>query len=244
MKGDGSGSLLPQSRPLISYCYTRTEKDVVSVTAAGGQLYCASPKGITDEFFNFPIYRPSQNHLRIMSVCSSHQAIVFTEMNTRNNDVSVKLLSRSTWLLVWEEPTVLTTFQRANNSVVRVAVFEIMIAAIDPLKRELMTFNTTNHQKIVFPLNWMGKPNGIHMLSADSILVADHNHHTITKLNLHTDGSTEVLWTCEDITKPSGICTDKSGLIYAASYTKNMVYILSSNGELIASIIVAFLLLN
>ena len=230
MKGDGSGSSQPRSRPLISYCYTRVEKDFISVTAAGGQLYCASPKGITDEFFNCPIYRPSQNHLRIMSVCSTHQAIVFTEMNTRNNDISVKLLSRSTWLLVWEQPTILTAFQRADNSVVRVAVFGNMITAIDPLKRELMTFNTTNQQKVVFPLNWMGKPNGIHMLSADSILVADHNHHTITKLNLHTDGSTEVLWTCEDITKPSGICTDKSGLIYAASYTKNMVYILSSNG--------------
>ena len=204
--------------------WCNAEKDVVSVTAAGGQLYCASPKGITDEFCNCPIYRPSQNHLRIMSVCSTHRAIVFTELNTRNNDISVKILSRSTCMSVWEEPTVLTTFQRVDNSVVLVAVFENMIAAIDPLKRELMTFNTTNHQKVVFPLNRMGKPNGIHMLSADTILVADHNYHTVTKLNLHTDGSTEALWSCEDIAKPSGICTDKSGLIYVASYTKNIYY--------------------
>ena len=139
-------------------------------------------------------------------------------------------LNERGWRMTPQRETILTTFQRADNSVVRVAVFGNMITAIDPLKRELMTFNTINHQKVDFPLNWMGKPNGIHMLSADSILVADHNYHTVTKLNLHTDGSTEVLWTCEDITKPSGICTDKSGLIYVSSYTKNMVYILSSNG--------------
>lgn len=218
---------------MITHSHTLPQGNLVSVAAISGQFYCASTRGLLDSLFNCPIYQTAEISTKIMSVASeTERDLVVLELDTKKNEISVKLFNRAAWLLVWEDPSVFATYERAQKSAAHIDVFQSKLVTVDPQQKLLITLDFYNDHKENYALNGMKQPYGVHMLSEDLILLSDHQGHTVSKLTLYPGGHYDVVWTCEDIVQPSGICRDVHGRIYVASYTKNMVYILSPNGEL------------
>lgn len=215
--------------PLIAYSHTDDQSDLLSVTAIGGQFYCSSSEDLSDSLFDCTIYTTKTKIVSVASVTERNLAVL--ELGANKNEVCVKLLTRAAWIHSWEESPVLQRFDRGDKSAAHIDILGDLIVSVDPQKKLLIVINYTTNKRETYAVDMMKKPYGVNMLSETLILLSDHHSHTVTKLKLQPGGHYDIMWTCEGIIQPSGICRDSRGLVYVASYTKNTIYILSPNGK-------------
>ena len=169
-----------------------------------------------------------------------------TELQGVARYVSVRATTDALITTVYNSDVDLFSINKSQNGGMSQLVFmleadnapSILIDALDDLvvivdrdvhKLHMYDYAGTNHRSHY--LNYMGSIDGLHVLpDGNCALLSDGYWNCVTKLSVKLDiFGMETIWVCEDIPKPTGISSDKYGLIYVGS-EHSSIYILSPQG--------------
>ena len=101
----------------------------------------------------------------------------------------------------------------------QLSVSDSMIADIDKASKQLMIYTITGNHLYNIDISDMSYPKGVHILPADdSVLVSDNGYRgEVRKYKLQAGTHHQPVWRCTGLTRPWGITSAQSGLIYVVS---------------------------
>ena len=104
------------------------------------------------------------------------------------------------------------------------------IASIDYINKLLRVFLFTAREHLYdVKLTDMIRPSGV-CLVGDAVLITDMHRGTLSRYSLSSSRA-DLIWTCAELTYPSGVTTDESGFIHVAGLQSPYIYIISPEGE-------------
>ena len=206
---------------------------------AGRKFYWATKYGITSRsnFYNVYELNDTTNNCQIscQAIRVSGNKLVILLLNCEESCIEIEIMKR-----FWQSRRRKTIshfshhWSPQSNRVYMDVSTDFMVT-VDSHKRMLYCFNFDGKIILTAHLHSMQRPLGIHIDTDKNIIVSDNMGGSVTKFSMCFEyRNVQPIWSCEGISRPTGITSDDYGVIYVASNNGSLSYI-SPDGRFYSS---------
>ena len=146
-----------------------------------------------------------------------------------NDDREVKVsFDRSS---LGSSTTTLCEVEQKTNTLSHISVSDQHVAICDMKAKEVIIFDVDGTRIMRLGSGVLTSPHGVSLLDDLTVLVTNYsaNKGTLYKYRLEPDS--KPAWQCKNLVSPTGICVDRDGYIYVASYAGKRIYLISPQGK-------------
>ena len=204
---------------------TSIDKFIYSVCWNGAKIVA----GADDAILTFSKYN-STNRVNIRGDVNCIRKVgdhAFAILHNKNDtDREVRISSIKT---LCDPKTTVFRFSQDSNFLLRLSISDQYIAVCDVNQHVVNLWTLQGQYKMAVGEEILSCPDGV-LLLRDHLLVADNTDKCLYKFKLDSN-SAKLVWTCNDLQSPTGICVDKHGFIYVASNGVGVIYLVSPDGK-------------
>lgn len=126
--------------------------------------------------------------------------------------------------------SIICKYPREGGILAHISVSDTHIAVCDNEKCIVRIFDRRGIEIGQFGDGLFHQPFGV-FLHNDSVLVSDKEGGNLYKFKLYDVTNNQVpVWTCSDLSEPTGICVDQNGIIHVGSACSGLIHLISPQG--------------
>ena len=212
---------------------TSIDKFIYSVCWNGVEIVA----GANNAILTFSEYN-STNRVNIrgdvscMRKAGDHAFAILHHKNDTDREVRISSIRT-----LYDPKSTVFRFNQDVNSLMHLSISDQYIAVCDHDQNVVNLWTPQGQFKMAVGKEILSFPCGV-LLLRDHLLVAGNTDKCLYKFKLDSN-SAKLIWTCKDLDSSTGICVDKHGFIHVARNKGGVIYLISPDGKLPPSMIVA-----